>query len=525
MALRSWLTAPVLVLCLVASGAAQPPTDDLTTMQQRLGKLEELCEQLRDQNVRLQKTVTTGVSLGLPMDSSGVVPAGMGGDKKPAESKKVDEKKSDAKPADEYVEVGKNLELKGIWRNGLQLESVDKAFRVHVGGRLHNDWGWWDSDPEVMFAPGGVGPLEDGANFRRARIRVNGQMYEVVEWFMEYGFENRAHQFFDIFGEINKTPFGAFRIGHFREPFSMDALTSGNALALMERSLIQDAFVPFRNVGAMWYGSLLEEDATYALGVFRSNSDNIAIDAGDGDYALTGRLTCNPWYQDDGRYALHYGIAGSTRSLPELNASGTPVLSGGEKRVRFATRPEFRVNAPFFADTGFFPAERLDLLGVEFGLGLGSLLFQAEYVGAWPQDALLADGTRRTLFYHGWYVQGSWFITGEHRPYLRKPGLPATGGFFGQLIPHENFFCVPGEDRCCLTGRGAWELALRVSHVDLNDQSIRGGSMYDLTVGLNWYLNPNCRFMWNWIHVWRDAAIVASSGETDIFGARFQVDF
>ncbi|MCH7651869.1 MAG: porin, partial [Nitrospinae bacterium] len=54
-----------------------------------------------------------------------------------------------------------------------------------------------------------------------------------------------------------------------------------------------------------------------------------------------------------------------------------------------------------------------------------------------------------------------------------------------------------------------------------------GGEMDNITVGLNWHLNPNTRFMFNYVHSMVDSAAVpsASAGNLNIFQARFQIDF
>lgn len=71
------------------------------------------------------------------------------------------------------------------------------------------------------------------------------------------------------------------------------------------------------------------------------------------------------------------------------------------------------------------------------------------------------------------------------------------------------------------------ELALRLSYVDLNDGEIKGGREKNFTAGLNWYLFPKIRLMFN--YVWakvedRDAPSV-DDGRADILQARCQMSF
>ena len=273
------------------------------------------------------------------------------------------------------------------------METKDKAFRYHVGGLLHAEAGWWNADEEVMFGAGGVGPLNDGAIFRRARLHILGEMYETVVWTLEIGFENRLPQFFNAYVELADLPcLGSVRVGHFREPFGMDALTSYNNLTFLEHGLVQEPFVPFFNLGLMVYDDYLHEKATYAVGIFRSNSDNFnAADFGDGNYACTGRLTFNPWYQE-GAYALHLAASSSYRVLPRINEFGLPVPFGGTRGAVFFTRPEERVNAPPFINTGPLVADQEVLVGAELGLSVGSFLLQGEWMAAFLDGAALRRG-------------------------------------------------------------------------------------------------------------------------------------
>ncbi|MCY2964262.1 MAG: porin, partial [Planctomycetota bacterium] len=98
------------------------------------------------------------------------------------------------------------------------------------------------------------------------------------------------------------------------------------------------------------------------------------------------------------------------------------------------------------------------------------------------------------------YTQVGYFLTGEHRPYLKKAGA------IDRVKPFRNvkFFDNDG------TGWGAWEIAARYSYIDLNSRDIDGGRLNDLTLGLNWYLNPNAKVQFNWIRAFLDNAKAGS---------------
>lgn len=117
----------------------------------------------------------------------------------------------------------------------------------------------------------------------------------------------------------------------------------------------------------------------------------------------------------------------------------------------------------------------------------------------------------------GYYAQVGWFLTGEHRPYDR------VAGAIDRVKPHENFFRVPTAEGN-RTGSGAWEVAFRVSHLELLDYAPLGGTMTDYTVGVNWYWNAYSKKVFNWIHSMPDERVGGQS-TTNIFGLRMPVDF
>ncbi len=119
----------------------------------------------------------------------------------------------------------------------------------------------------------------------------------------------------------------------------------------------------------------------------------------------------------------------------------------------------------------------------------------------------------------GTYAQVSYFLTGDHRGYDRRFGV------FSRPRIIEPFFWVRGEDGCLHGGLGAWEIAYRVSYLDLNDNGINGGQLVEHTVGLNWYLNTSAKLQLNYVNANRNVADPANSGTVHGLGMRAVWDF
>ena len=157
---------------------------------------------------------------------------------------------------------------------------------------------------------------------------------------------------------------------------------------------------------------------------------------------------------------------------------------------------------------------------VEAAFVYGPLSFQSEVFGA-----TLARANDVTTDFYGMYAYVSYFLTGENRPYNRKLGV------FDRVRPYEDFFHVRTCDGNCATGSGAWEIAYRFSYIDMLDGlTLPGaGRAADHTFGVNWYLNPYTRIMFNYVHSQdtynKTSTSRISDGNIDEFMVRFAMDF
>jgi phosphate-selective porin OprO and OprP len=378
------------------------------------------------------------------------------------------------------------------WKNGIRMDSADGRFKLKFGGRIQYDFGVINGG-DLEDAPD-IGDLSNGAEARRARLYVSGTIYENIDFKLQFDFAQGDADLKDAYMQFNDIlAIGRIRIGQFKEPFSLDELTSSKYITFMERGLPND-LAPGRNAGIMIGDHILDQRMTWATGLFYQVDDYGATQQ-DGGAAFTSRVTGLPWYEDDGAKLLHLGIAYSLRDSDDTNT------------IRYRARPEAHFTERF-TDTGDFGADMTQLFGAEAAWVHGPLSLQAEYIGASVSGT--DDGVGSPMF-NSFYVQGSYFLTGEHRNYDRKKGA------FKRVQPKRNF----REDG----GWGAWEVAARYSYLDLRASGLPDSArrLEDITLGVNWYINPNVRLMGNYIRSHVTGTDI--TGDADIFMLRMQVDF
>ena len=388
------------------------------------------------------------------------------------------------------------------WKNGFQLQKGDgKEFQLKFGGRIQNDWGIYDPDSDVKRSFGGNGT---GTKFRRARLFFEGTMYEHLFFKAQYDFADNSTEsggsgnfssggFKDVYVGLRIPKVGELRVGHMKEPFSLEEQTSSKYTTFMERAL-PNLFSPSRNTGIALRSDAADLRIHWSVGFFRDTDGFGEGFSSSSDYRGTARFTASPVYLDDGDRVFHIGTSYSHQ---------------WEDSKRYRARPENNF-APRIVDTSRFSADHVNLLGIELAGLFGSLHFQSEAIWNWTKpDGQNLPGWQE---YWGAYGEVGYFLTGEVRPYSRRFGE------FGRVSPKQNFNPKEG-------GWGAWQVALRYSHVDLNGDEIKGGKLSDVTAGINWHLFPNFRVMVNYVWGREREQPGAESGDVHSYIARFSLDF
>ena len=390
------------------------------------------------------------------------------------------------------------------WYEGFHLESPKNRLKINLNGRILVDGGYIGADETLQEA---FPDFQGGkTRFRDLRVTLTGTAYDHIDFKFGIDFAN-VRDIKDLWIGYTKAPFfGDIKVGHFKEPISLERLTSLSDITFMERALPTEAFSPGRNVGIMCNNAILDDRMTWAAGAFLITGS--FSDVGDfndqltdtSGTALAARITGIPRYENDGRTLLHLGLSYSHQFRDEERA---------ESDLKLRAHPESRLTNQVLVNTGAFPTNSMDLLGGELAMVSGPFSFQGECFHALT-DASTVGNPR----FWGFYGYASYFLTGEHRSYDRSLGV------FSGITP-EHDFRLFGE------GWGAWELAFRLSYVDLSDKDIDGGKEGNFTFGVNWYLNKKSRFMFNYIHatVKDRADPTVDKGRANIFQMRFQITF
>jgi phosphate-selective porin OprO/OprP len=398
--------------------------------------------------------------------------------KKAAEADKAQAKEDVAEATKDTIKVKTG-------HSGLKVSSGDGEFKFQVGGRLMVDAAYYDKDKTQ---------LGNGAELRRARLFAAGTVYK--DWFYkaQLDFAGNSTSVKDMYLGYQGFKPVKIKIGNHKEPFSLEELTSSKYITFMERAL-PNAFAPGRNTGVSV--SSHGEKWGARAGYFFDGVNNGSSPKSQG-WGLGGRVHFAPIAEKE--RVVHLGAAASYRG------------SDGDNEIRFRERPESHVTSVRLVDTSTISSyDNQTLYGAEGAVVFGPVSFQGEYI----QSSVDVSGGAADPDFSGWYVFGSYFLTGEHRPYK------ASSGTFGRVKPKS----IVGQG-----GRGAWELAARYSSLDLADSGIDGGEEDNITVGVNWYATPNIRFMANYVRASTDPtspARFAGNGDEDvnIYQLRSQIDF
>ena len=374
----------------------------------------------------------------------------------------------------------------------LHLEQLKMSGQL--GGRL-------EVDAATFATTGNLTGFDPGIELRRLRVSLGGDCILVlpVSYYLDLGYNSGGFYLDKSYLNFPAGRFlGSIQIGQFQPPMGLELITSSRDIAFMEPAAPLQALAPGVEAGIQIGRPVFDQRATWALGIFAPGAGSQDYGTASQDFgSLIGRVTWLPYYHPDSdvpaaNRLLHVGLSAN-------------VLYSSSSTLQYQSRPESHI-APYVIDTEEIDANSAETAGIEVAWVNGPFSAQGEFL--YSNISAANDGG--DLAFYGGYVYASWYLTGESRSYN-----PTTGAF-NRLIPRHNF-CFHGG------GWGAVELAVRFSYTDLTDGPVAGGRLNLLMAGVNWYLQPHVRWMFN-SGVGRTAG-GAETGDMFIFQTRIGIDF
>ncbi len=368
----------------------------------------------------------------------------------------------------------------------------DNGNSFRFGGRLLFDYDFFDD----VFT--GNGESQSEGEWRRTRLTASGSVKKDWKYKLTVNIDD-ADEAADVntaYVEYAGFKPLAVRVGKFKEPFSLERMTSSKWLSTIERNMTLDFLGGNLGAGEPDLGGVqlsgYHKDMSHlnwAIGVFDDGSED---EDGQDNYSVTGRVALAPHFGED--HFLHLGAAFSVREIEGRvgyrSRLGVHTADGGRPTLAAAW------------------VDDVEQYGLETAYVNGAFSLQAEYIdvtadgdtGRAGEDGAPLDGTCTDanddiikcgdIDFDGYYLQGAYTLTGETRSYKTK------GAVFDKVKPGG--------------AMGAWELVARYEDVDVDDDNEdRSVGAEKWILGVNWYANNNLKFMLNYLDAEVDEDLAA----------------
>ena len=294
-----------------------------------------------------------------------------------------------------------------------------------------------------------VGSQESRFDIRSARFSVRGNLnFKKNPWSymisMEYKGLDRNEDddpfgFTDIKFSIPIGKKADITFGKIKETYIYEMV--GDAANLPHQERLLNPFFRSRNTGIVYKHYFFGNRMTATAGWFNDFIN------GKGNNTFTSRLTGLTKWVNNGKLYIHSGI-------------GFRYVQAKEGTVRLKGKNQSNISTNY-VDTKDFAADHQVNLGFEQLWSLENFSILLEYAHNWTKTP---SGNEQ---FKGYYVTGSYIISGEQRPYDMKAAYARRVKPDGKA--------------------GAFEIVSRFGKVSLNSRNVTGGINTIYSFGLNWW--------------------------------------
>lgn len=319
---------------------------------------------------------------------------------------------------------GKRISASAYFKDGkIHFESKDRKFHIWLDNRIYTDASFYIPTQSVdglaskinkdLEEDDGIFRFSNGVSIRRARFAIKAELFE--RWFAEFDldFAYNEVEIKDMYLGYKFSDHLSVQAGHFKEPMSLERITSSRYIMANERPMAVDALAGGRRLGvaATWWGKYWWVSG----GVFGQQVDLIHKERNRGSdgYGFTGRIAV-PVINND-NMTLHVGGYASWRR---------PDAGGTEDRIAlFRTFPESRTDRRRFVQAEVGNVNHYTTYGAEIAFRWNKFLAYGEYLFTDLNRYKYNGDVRETLKnaeFAGWYATASWMILGQQRRYSPK---------------------------------------------------------------------------------------------------------
>jgi phosphate-selective porin len=327
-------------------------------------------------------------------------------------------------------------------------------------------------------------PLTDedevNTDFARKRIGIDGQFGRYVEFQVERELDDDLDPWRDVYANYRQFTEAQFQYGKFKLPFSLDENTSPTNLDFVYRSLAASTLAPGRDIGWMAHGRVIDQIVRYEFGIFEHDGANAKPRRAPrviGGQTKALRLGVQPFRTTDTPAEdLLLGVAWTWSDLEE----GLPGVRGQT------------VFGRSFFSSDYAVVGKRNRMGFEMRWRPGPFSVKSEYMTVTDERLGLSveDTDLSPIRAIGWYVSGTWAITGEKKADgLDSPDHPLFQGGFGAIE------VAARVERLTFDSGNASETPSLSPRAEV----ILGNSNKVITLGASWYLNRWVKIQFNLI--------------------------
>ncbi|MDX2108606.1 MAG: porin [Verrucomicrobiota bacterium] len=358
--------------------------------------------------------------------------------------------------------------------SGFGVESKDKAWGLKIRGNIQLDGRFYLDD-------GGVNN-NDRFLFRRIRPSLEGTVGKSFTFRIMPDFAPATFELLDAYGNYKFSDGFNLLFGRTKSPAGLERLISQTNLPFIERGY-PTSILPNRDTGIQLHGKLFNGTLNWNLSALNGTTDGQSSPATqlDDDIEFAGRLFANPFINEDGSVLQRLGAGVSVTYGNQENTAPAGYRTTGQQ-TSFSWLSDVKVDGEVFR------------VSPQAYYYYGPFGFLAEYAVSQQRLVNPTAKAQDSLVNTAWQAYASWVLTGEDASYEG-------------VKPAEPFSIADGK-------WGAFEVVARVGQLEIDkdafaldaakkptlfaDPAKSARSVTGATLGLNWYLTRNAKFVVNY---------------------------